>query len=105
MSGHATINEPVTTYVVTATYAARAWQLAAYPNPASTQLTVAVEGGGAGPLHASLLNALGQRVRAQVALSPATPRVFDLAELRAGVYYLRVEGAGVSATEKVVVTR
>jgi hypothetical protein len=103
-SGHATVSEPVTTYVVTATFAATGLQIHAYPNPASATLTVEPQGGLANDLRATLLNGLGQTVSA-AELHPSVPQEFDLTALAAGVYYLRVAGSGVSATQKVVLTR
>ena len=104
-SGHAVVNEPVTTYVVTATFAAAGMQLQAYPNPASTTLTVKPEGGLLNDLRATLFNTMGQPVTAPVVLHPSVPFEFDLSALAAGVYVLRVEGQGVTASQKVVVTR
>ncbi|MDB5270641.1 MAG: hypothetical protein JWP58_3681 [Hymenobacter sp.] len=103
-SGHAVVNEPVTTYVVTATFLAAGLQVSAYPNPASGTLTVAPEGGTANDLHATLFNALGQPVTAAAALHPSVPADFDLSNLAAGVYYLKVQGAGIGGTQKIVVT-
>ena len=103
-SGHAVVNEPVTTYVVTATFLAAGLQVSVYPNPTSGTLTVAPEGGVANDLRATLYNALGQPVTATLELHPSAPTDFDLSALAAGVYYLKVAGTGVAATQKVVVT-
>lgn len=104
-SGHAVVNEPVTTYVVTATFVAAGLQVNVYPNPTSGTLTVAPEGGVANDLQARLYNPLGQPVSAALDLHPSVPTDFDLSGLAAGVYYLKVTGAGVAATQKVVLTR
>ena len=103
-SGHAVVNEPVTTYVVTATFAATGLQVSVYPNPASSTLTIAPEGGLANDLRARLLNPLGQPVAAPLVLHPSVPAAFDLSNLAAGVYFLKVDGTGVSVTQKVMVT-
>ena len=103
-SGHAVVNEPVTTYVVTATFLAAGLQVSVYPNPTSGLLTVAPEGGVANDLSARLFNTLGQPVGAALALHPSAPADVDLSGLAAGVYYLKVNGTGVAATQKVVVT-
>jgi hypothetical protein len=104
-SGHAVVNEPVTTYVVTAAFVAAGLQVSVFPNPTSGLLTIAPEGGVANDLQAQLFNTLGQPASAAQELHPSVPTGFDLANLAAGVYYLRVTGAGVAATQKVVVTR
>ncbi|UOQ99341.1 YHYH protein [Hymenobacter sp. 5317J-9] len=104
-SGHAVVNEPVTTYVVTATFAAAGVQLQTYPNPASSTLTVKPEGGVANDLRATLFNAMGQPVTPTAELHPSVESAFDLSSLAPGVYILRVEGAGTTASQKVVVTR
>jgi hypothetical protein len=103
-SGHAVVNEPVTTYVVTATFLAAGLQVTAYPNPVHDRLTVAPEGGVANALRATLFNTLGQPVSTTQELHPSVPAEFDVSGLAAGVYFLKAEGAGVSATQKVVVT-
>ena len=103
-SGHAVVNEPVTTYVVTATFLAAGLQISAYPNPASNTLPVAPEGGVANDLRATLFNALGQPVTAAVALHPSVPAELDLSTVAAGVYYLKVQGAAIGSTQKIVVT-
>ncbi|KAA9338203.1 YHYH protein [Hymenobacter busanensis] len=104
-SGHATVTEPVTTYVVTAAFEAAGQQLRVYPNPASTTLTIALEGGLTNTLRASLFNALGQSVGTAADVHPSVPHQFDLSRLAAGVYFLRVAGPGTSITEKIIVTR
>ncbi|GAB3736930.1 hypothetical protein GCM10027594_17800 [Hymenobacter agri] len=104
-SGHAVVNEPVTTYVVTATFVAAGLQVSVFPNPTSGTLTVAPEGGVANDLQARLYNPLGQPVTAALELHPSVPTDFDLSGLAAGVYYLKVTGTGVAATQKVVLTR
>ena len=103
-SGHAVVNEPVTTYVVTATFLTAGLQVSVYPNPTSGTLTVAPEGGVANDLRATLYNALGQPAAATLELHPSVPAEFDVSGLAAGVYFLRVTGAGVLATQKVLVT-
>ena len=103
-SGHAVVNEPVTTYVVTATFLAAGLQVSVYPNPASRTLTVAPEGGVANDLRATLFNALGQPVTAPTGLHPSVPAELDLSGLAAGVYFLKVMGSEGTATQKVVVT-
>ncbi|MDO7854397.1 YHYH protein [Hymenobacter convexus] len=103
-SGHAVVNEPVTTYVVTATFLAAGLQITTFPNPVSDLLTVAPEGGVANDLRARLCNTLGQPVGAALELHPSVPTEFDISGLAAGVYFLKVEGTGVLATQKVVVT-
>ncbi|MET4073823.1 YHYH protein [Hymenobacter sp. UYCo722] len=103
-SGHAVVNEPVTTYVVTATFLAAGLRVSVYPNPASSSLTVAPEGGVANDLQARLYNPLGQPVTAAAGLHPSVPAKLDLSGLAAGVYFLKVTGSGVAATQKVVVT-
>lgn len=103
-SGHAVVNEPVMTYVVTATFLAAGLQVSAYPNPASSTLTVAPEGGAANDLSARLFNALGQPVTAPASLHPSVPAELDLSDLAAGIYFLKVTGSGVLATQKIVIT-
>ena len=103
-SGHAVVNEPVTTYAMTATLVAVGLQIITFPNPASDLLTVAPGGGVANGLRARLFNALGQPVGVALELHPSVPAEFDVAGLAAGVYFLKVEGTSVSGTQKVVVT-
>ncbi|MFD2721744.1 YHYH protein [Hymenobacter monticola] len=103
-SGQAVVNEPVTTYTVTATFLAAGLQLTTYPNPASDVLNIAPEGGVANDLTARLFNTLGQPVSAALQLHPSVPAEFNVSSLAAGVYYLKVDGLGVAATQKVVVT-
>ena len=75
-----------------------------YPNPASSTLTVAPEGGAANDLQAQLYNPLGQPVAAAASLHPSVPAELDLSGLAAGIYFLKVTGSGVMATQRVVVT-
>jgi hypothetical protein len=103
-SGHAVVNEPVTTYVVTATFATTNLQVNIFPNPVSTILTVDLQNGLLNELRGTLYNTLGQAVTAPAALHPSAPTDFDLSNLAAGVYFLRVTGNEVSVTQKVVVT-
>ncbi|GAB3587185.1 YHYH protein [Hymenobacter daeguensis] len=103
-SGHAVVNEPVTTYVVTATFAAASPEVNIFPNPASSSLTVDVENGLLNDLRGQLFNLLGQPVTAPAGLHPSVPVDFDLSNLAAGVYILKVTGNGVMTTQKVAVT-
>ena len=103
-SGHAVVNEPVTTYVVTATFAASNLEVNIFPNPVSNTLTVDLENGLLNNLSATLYNPLGQPVTAPAELHPSVPTDFDLSGLAAGIYFLKVTGSGVIATQKVVVT-
>ncbi|MBO2010703.1 YHYH protein [Hymenobacter negativus] len=103
-SGHAVVNEPVTTYVVTATFAAANLEVNIFPNPVNTTLTVDVANALQTNLRGTLYNTLGQPVTATAELPPSVPTNFDLSRLAAGIYYLRVMGNGVTATQKVVVT-
>lgn len=80
-------------------------QVSTYPNPASNTLTVAPEGGVANDLQAQLYNLLGQPVAAAASLHPSVPAEFDLSGLAAGVYFLKVTGSGVMATQRVVITQ
>ena len=102
-SGHATVNEPVSTYVVSATFAAANLQISIYPNPASSTLTIDPQNGLLNTLYATLFNALGQAVTAPAELHPSVPSVLDLAPLAAGIYFLRITGEGVVSTQKIVV--
>ena len=104
-SGHAVVNEPVTTFVITATFAAAVLQVNVFPNPASTALTIDLQNGLLHDLQATLFNALGQPVTASAVLHPSVPADLDLAHLAAGVYILKVTGEGIVATQKIVVTR
>lgn len=103
-SGHAVVNEPVTTYVVTATFLAAGLQISTYPNPVSDRLTIAPEGGVANDLQARLFTPLGQPVSAALELHPSAPAGLDVSGLAAGAYFFKVNGVGVSNTQKVVVT-
>ncbi|GAB3837634.1 YHYH protein [Hymenobacter jeollabukensis] len=103
-SGHATVNEPVTTYVVTASFAAAGVRIQAYPSPATTTLTVTPDGGTANDLQASLLTSLGQATGLSAAVHPSVPHTFDVSGLAAGVYFLRIEGSGTAAVGRVLVT-
>ncbi|MBD2724020.1 YHYH protein [Hymenobacter armeniacus] len=104
-SGHAVVNEPVTTYVVTAAFLAAGVQITTYPNPVSDVLTVAPEGGVANDLTARLYNTLGQPVTPIQELHPSVRAEFDVSGLAAGVYYLKVSGPDVTATQRIMVTR
>lgn len=105
MAGHATVNEPVTTYVVTATFVAAGLRINTYPNPASATLRVSLEGGLTNVLCATLCNSLGQAVLPTATLHPSVPYDFDVSALAPGLYQLRVEGDGATTTQKVVLTR
>ena len=98
------VNEPVSTYVVTATFAAANLQVSIYPNPASSTLTIDLQNGLLNELRATLFNALGRPVTAPAALHPSVPVELDLAQLAAGIYFLRIEGEGTSSTQKIMVT-
>ncbi|WP_179225471.1 CARDB domain-containing protein [Hymenobacter mucosus] len=82
--------------------------LAVYPNPttASTGLKVAVGGDSKGKtVLLGLYNALGQRVAQQQVKLTGTPDpiTFDTSGLSRGVYMLRVTGADLNATRRVVI--
>ena len=75
--------------------------LLVYPNPSSTgQLTLKLSGLNAAG-SATLLNALGQRVRTK-ALTAAAEQTLDTHGLAAGVYTLRVDAGSQVLTRKVV---
>ena len=102
-SGHAAVNEPVSTYVVTATFAAANLQVSVYPNPTSSTLTIDLQNGLLNTVRATLFNAMGQAVTAPTELHPSVPSTLDLAPLAAGIYFLRIAGGGVVSTQKIVV--
>ena len=76
--------------------------LLVYPNPSNTgQLTLTLAGSLSGNGQATLLNALGQRVRAKT-LSAASEQTIDTRGLATGIYTLRVEIGTQVLTRKVV---
>jgi len=77
-------------------------QVALYPNPAHDRFTVLVPAGaGAAPVHATLLNALGQVVRTQAAAS-GTAFAVETGALAAGVYTLRLQVGATTLAKRVV---
>ena len=77
-----------------------------YPNPAHEGFEVLVPGvAGGGTVQAELLNALGQVVRRQAAVLPATGTRLTMttAELAAGVYTLHLQAGATSLAKRVVV--
>ena len=75
--------------------------LLVYPNPSSSGLLTLQLSGLGGASHATLLNALGQRVRTKT-LNAAAEQTLDTHGLAAGVYTLRVEAGTQVLTRKVV---
>lgn len=59
------------------------------PNPVETFLKVSLQGKGAGA-EIAVLNAVGQVQRSERILAPATEKVIGVADLPAGMYFLRV---------------
>ena len=86
-----------------------AYQLATYPNPVQTQATVEFAVKEASDVTITLYNTLGQKVRTVYRGTPTaeeTKRVqIDTQDLSSGAYFLRLEGDGVSGTERVTVVK
>jgi hypothetical protein len=92
---------PVATALATAAPAAAA-EVAVFPNPAADQFMVQLSGP-AGPVHATLLNALGQVVAEQQgAGNQLTIKLTGVAD---GVYLLRLQTAAGVSTRRVAVRR
>ncbi|WP_426058822.1 pectinesterase family protein [Hymenobacter sp. B1770] len=87
---------------VTSTRAAKnGSSLQLYPNPAGSQVSVALTGyQKAATL--TLFNALGQVVHTQAVSGSATPVQLDLSKLAGGVYLLRVSNSDVTLTQRLV---
>ena len=80
--------------------------VALYPNPAHSAFAVRVPAvAGAATVRATLLNALGQVVRAQTAALPATGTTLtvDATGLGAGVYTMRLQAGPVVLAKRVVI--
>lgn len=80
-------------------------EVALYPNPAQGQFTVTLpRQTGAAAIRAKLFNSLGQRVRADIALSTTgAPTTVNVADLAKGVYSLRLQIGTTSVVKRVTV--
>jgi len=83
--------------------------LSTYPNPVQTQATVEFAVKEQSDVTITLFNTLGQKVRTVYRGTPAaeqTKRVqIDTQDLSSGAYFLRLEGDGVTGTERVTVVK
>ena len=76
-----------------------AQRVALYPNPASDELNIQVEGFG-GSVSIELVNALGEVVRV---VSSANDHLrLNLADLKAGVYIIRVSAEGITLRNRII---
>lgn len=75
-------------------------QLAVYPNPATTELTIAPAGFNGPALKGSLVNLVGQVVRT-FAIENGT-NTLPIADLPAGIYFIQVQGNGYKGVTKFV---
>lgn len=76
--------------------------ISVYPNPARGMLTVETTGNWPGDIKAGLFDAAGRFV-SRYQLNGAGRTQWDVSGLAAGVYYLRLSGAGAQRTERIVV--
>lgn len=76
--------------------------LSVFPNPARNFLTVEARGNWSGELDGGLFDAAG-RFMASYQLNRLGRTELDVSGLAAGVYYLRLNGAGQQRTERVVI--
>jgi hypothetical protein len=85
------------------------YQLSTYPNPVQTQATVEFAVKEQSDVTVSLYNTLGQKVRTVYRGTPTaeeTKRVqIDTQDLSSGAYFLRLQGDGVTGTERVTVVK
>jgi len=103
--GSATYSEPVDVKIGLD----GAFQLSTYPNPVQTQATVEFAVKEPSDITVSLYNTLGQKVRTVYRGTPTaeeTKRVqIDTQDLSSGAYFLRLQGDGVTGTERVTVVK
>jgi hypothetical protein len=86
-----------------------AYQLSTYPNPVRTQATVEFAIKESADVTLALYNTLGQKVRTVYRGTPPaeeTKRVpVETQNLSSGVYFLRLEGEGVTGTQRMTVVK
>ena len=73
-----------------------------YPNPVRNLLTIDAAGNWPGDLHGTMFNTAGQLVNRYV-LNRSGRTELNVAGLPAGIYYLRLDGAGQQRTERIVI--
>ncbi len=107
-SGHNTITETVTTYTPSALGISDIYkkiEFEFYPNPTRDNLTIFVSPSENNNLEAQFSNELGQIILTEKNIQPAVPYTFNFANLSAGIYYLKLQGNGKSAIQKIAVTK
>lgn len=86
-----------------------AYRLSSYPNPVRRQATVEFALKQKGPVTVSLYNTLGQRVKTlydgRVKAETTKRLQVETEDLSSGLYFLRMNGSGVSASKRVMVVR
>ncbi|PQJ35082.1 hypothetical protein BSZ35_11170 [Salinibacter sp. 10B] len=86
-----------------------AYRLSSYPNPVRRQATVEFALKQKGPVTVAMYNTLGQRVKTlydgRVKAETTKRLQVEAEDLSSGLYFLRMEGSGVSATKRVMVVR
>jgi hypothetical protein len=75
-------------------------QLAVYPNPATTELTIAPAGFNGAALKGSIINVVGQEVRS-FAIENGINALL-ITDLPAGIYFIQVQGNGYKGVSKFV---
>jgi hypothetical protein len=102
--GHNTITETVTTYT-SVNELMQNIEVSVFPNPATQYLGFTLESGFQNNLHATLYNSMGQEIMSQENIQPAVTYLFNIENLKGGIYYLRLEGGEMSSSQKVVITK
>ena len=86
---------------ITSTFSAELNQaLTIYPNPATAQLNIQLEGYDLANFDVAIQNVIGQEV-----LSGTTRSTLDISSLKTGIYLLRLRGEEMKVTRKISVVR
>ncbi|NCA86066.1 MAG: T9SS type A sorting domain-containing protein [Clostridia bacterium] len=79
--------------------------MSVYPNPANSSFTLRLIGNDLVTL--TLMNSIGKTVytRTGIAINGTTTTTIDASQLAAGIYYLKVEGTEINASQKVIIRK
>jgi hypothetical protein len=105
-SGHNSITESVVTFTsATGISEGSIPRFNAFPNPATENVLIEVPPGFVDNMELLLVDRFGKQVMQYANVQPATTFALDLADLEAGVYFIRLSKNESSITRKLVVTK
>jgi hypothetical protein len=77
-----------------------------YPNPAKDKVNIRFASGQTGNVHLRMVDLLGQNIIVQDAeIIEGVPMSLNIAQVPNGIYLLKIESAGKTSVQKIIVDR